>query len=77
MFFYMLSLVKLKLCRVVHQGSVSDRKVLHYVCGWDVSVSGSRSDMHTELEDISHDIYQKTQQKKTPSRTLTEHYQLI
>ena len=29
------------------------------------------------VEDISHDIYQKTLQNKTPSRTLTEHYQLI
>ena len=33
--------------------------------------------MHTKLEDISHDIYQKTQQNKTPNRTLTEDYQLI
>ena len=33
--------------------------------------------MHTKLQDIFHDIYQKTQQNKTPNRTLTEHYQLI
>ena len=33
--------------------------------------------MHTKLEDISHDIYQKTQQNKTPNRTLIEHYQLV
>ena len=26
--------------------------------------------MHTKLEDISHDIYQKTRQNKTPNRTL-------
>ena len=30
-----------------------------------------------KLEEISHDIYQKTQQSKTPNRTLTEDYQLI
>ena len=29
--------------------------------------------MHTKLEDIPHDICQKTQQNKTPNRTLTEH----
>ena len=29
------------------------------------------------FEDISHDIYQKTQQNKTSIRTLIEHYQLI
>ena len=33
--------------------------------------------MHTKLEDISHDIYQKTQQNKTLNRTLTEHDQLV
>ena len=33
--------------------------------------------MQTKLEDISHDIYQKTQQNKTPNRTLTKHHQLI
>ena len=27
--------------------------------------------MHTKLEDISHDIYQKTQQNKAPNRTFT------
>ena len=27
--------------------------------------------MHTKLEDISHDIYQKTQQNKTLNRTLS------
>ena len=27
--------------------------------------------MHTKLEDISHDIYQKTQQNETPNRTLS------
>ena len=59
MFSYMLSLVKLKLCGMVHQGSVT------------VRVSGSHLDMHTKLEDISHDIYQKTQQNKTPNRTLS------
>ena len=32
---------------------------------------------NTKLEDISHDIYEKTQQNKTPNRTLTEDYQLI
>ena len=26
--------------------------------------------------DISHDIYRKTQQNKTPNRTLTENYKL-
>ena len=31
--------------------------------------------MHPKLEDISHDIYQKTQQNKTRKRTLTEDYQ--
>ena len=77
MFSYMLSLVKLKLCGVVHQGSVSNRQVLYGVCVRDVRGSGSHSDMHTKLEDISHVIYQKTQQNKTPNRTLTEHYQLI
>ena len=28
--------------------------------------------MHTKLEDISDDIYQKSQQNKTPNRTLTD-----
>ena len=32
--------------------------------------------MDAKLEDISHDIYQKTQQNKTLNRTLTEDYQL-
>ena len=77
MFFYMLSLVKLKHCRVVHQGSVGNCKVSYSVFVQDVGVSGSHSDTHTKLEDISHDIYQKTQQNKAPNRTLTEHYQLI
>ena len=27
--------------------------------------------MHTKLENIAHDIYQKTQQNKTPNRTLS------
>ena len=43
---YMLSLVKLKLCRVVHQGSVSNRYVLYGVCVYNVWVSCSYSDMH-------------------------------
>ena len=30
-----------------------------------------------KLEGIYHDISQKTQQNKTPNRTLTEYYQLI
>ena len=38
---------------------------------WRPGFSGSHSDMHTKLEDISHDIYQKAQQNKTPNRTLT------
>ena len=73
MFSYMLSLATLELCRMVHQGSVNNCKVLYGVCVWDARVSGSHSDMHTKLEDISHDIYQKTQQNKTLNRTLTEH----
>ena len=36
MFSYMLSLVKLKFYRVVHQGSVSNHSVLHGVCVQDV-----------------------------------------
>ena len=74
---WMLSLVKLKLRRVVHQGSVSNRKVLYSVYVENVRVSCSHSDIHIKLEDISRDFYQKTLQNKTPSRTLTEHYQLI
>ena len=77
MFSYMLSPVKLKLCRVVHQGSASNLYVLYSVCVQNVSVSSSHSDMHTKLEDIFHDIYQNTQQNKTPNRKLTEVYQLI
>ena len=68
MFSCMLSLVKLKLCRVVHQRSVSNRRVVYGVCVQDVQIRVSHSDMHTKLEDISHDIYQKTQQNKTPNR---------
>ena len=68
---------KAETCRMVHQGSVSNRKVLYSVCVQDVRLSGSHSDMHTKLEDISHDIYQKTQQNKTLNGTITEHYQLI
>ena len=59
---------------VVHQGSLNNRKVLYsafrtfelvaaiqiYIQDWPI------------FEDISHDIYQKTQQNKTPNRTLTE-----
>ena len=33
--------------------------------------------MQIKLEDIFHDIYQKTQQNKTPNRTLTEEYQFM
>ena len=61
---YMLSLVKLKLWEMVHQGTVSIRCL-----GLDVRDGGSHTDIHTKLEDTSHDIYQKTQQNKTPNRT--------
>ena len=50
MFSYMPSLVKLKLCGMVHQESVSNSKVLYSVCVQDVRVSGSHSDMHKKLE---------------------------
>ena len=78
MFSFMLSLVNLKLCRVVYQGSVSN--VRFYTVFAFIMFefnSGSHSDMHTKLEDISHDIYQKMQQNKTQNITLTEDYQLI
>ena len=55
--------------RVVHQGSVSNHKVLHNVSVCDVWLSRSHSGMHTKLaksEDICHDIYQKRRENKTP-----------
>ena len=64
----MLSMVKLKVCGMVHQGSVRFYTVFEF---------RMFEDMDTKLEDISHDIYQKTQQNKASKRTLTEHCQLI
>ena len=77
---YMLSMVKLKLCRVVYQGPVSNGRfytmlafrMFELVAAIQICIQN-----WPNFEDISHDIYQKTQQTKTPSRTLTEHYQLI
>ena len=39
MFSHILSLVKPKLCRMVHQGSVNNHKVLHNVSVQDIRVS--------------------------------------
>ena len=70
----MLSLVKLKLYIVVHQGSVNNRKVLYNVSIYDELVAAIQICIQnwSNFEDVSHDIYQKTQQSKTRSRTLTK-----
>ena len=75
MFSCMHSLVKLKLCRVLYQGYVSNCKVLYNISfGMFELVAAIQICIQNwpNCEDISDDLYQKT-----PSRTFTEYYQLL
>ena len=60
MFFQMLSLLKLKLCRVVHQGSVNNRKgytIVAFRMFELVAAIQICKQNWPNLEDISYDIY--------------------